>query len=236
MDRFIKTTSGALIAANIAMFVVLKLLLLFAGGTGALWLGVSSRFLPWAWTPLTYMFTNADFMSLLFNCLWLWLFARMFLEIGSERQLLVSYLIGGLFGAGFFLLGAAAGLCGGILFGSSAAVLAVVCFAAVRVPYMRINLMFFGAVKFMWIGIIAAALSLVPLFSGGVGSGLAHLGGVVGGAGYALLLKVRRPRLRIIKPDEKKTLDELLDKVRRSGYSSLSPAERKQLLDYSNKL
>lgn len=234
MGRYIKTASGALIAVNIAMFIILKLLI--ASGGNPSWLGLTPHVWPWIWTPLTYMITNTGFWDLLFNCLWLWLFASMVLEIGSERQLLVSYLLGGLGGALFFLIGCASGLCGGVLFGASAAVLGVVAFASVRVPYMRLNLMFFGSVKFLWIGIIAAVLSLIPLLDGGYASGFAHLGGIIGGAIYALVLKLRRTRYRIVRPGEKRTLDELLDKVRRSGYASLTADERKQLLDYSNRL
>ncbi|MCM1310522.1 MAG: rhomboid family intramembrane serine protease [Bacteroides sp.] len=234
MDRFIKTACGALIAANVVMFIILQLAL--ALGASPSWFGLIPLPRPAVWTPLTYMFTNTGFLDLLFNCLWLWLFASMVTEIGTERQLLVSYLVGGLCGGVFFIIFGALGICRGELFGASAAVLGVVAFAAVRAPYMRLNLMFFGAVKFAWIGAIAAILSLLPLLTGGVESGIAHLGGLIGGAGYALALKFKRPKFKIISHNEKKSLDQLLDKVKRSGYASLTPAERKQLLEYSNKL
>lgn len=236
MGRFIKTVTGALIAANIAMFVALKLLVATCGVGAAKWLAFSLMPWPMIWTPLTYMLTNSGFLDLLFNCLWLWLFSRMAMEVATERQLILSYLAGGLCGAAAFSAGAALGFCSGLLFGASAAVLGVVCFAAMRVPFMRMNLMFFGSVSFKWIGIIASALSLLPLPAGDFGSGLAHLGGILGGSGYALALKYRRKSFRIVRPNEKKTLDELLDKVRRSGYASLNASERKQLLEYSNKL
>lgn len=232
MVRFIKSVVGALLTANVVMFLLFSIV--YAAGGSTSWFGVSETLWPAVWTPLTYMFTNTGFLNLLFNCLWLWFFSRMVLEIASEREMLLSYLIGGLCGAGCFLLGVISGLCRGMLFGSSAAVLGIVSFASVRVPYMRLNLMFFGPVKFMWIGVIAAALSLLPL--NGVGSSLAHLGGIIGGAGYAIVLKHTRRKFRIIRPNEKKTLDELLDKVRRSGYASLNASERKQLLDYSKEL
>lgn len=234
MDRFIKTTTGVLIAANVVMFIALKLIVAFGGSET--WLGLSTVPWPEVWTPLTYMFTNTSFWDLLFNCLWLWLFSTMVLEVGTERQLLLSYISGGLGGALLFVIFGAIGLCHGVLFGASAAVLGVVSFSAVRVPYMRINLMFFGAVKYLWIGVIAAILSLLPLLTGSLSTGIAHLGGILGGAGYAIILKLRRPRFRIVSKQEKKTLDELLDKVRRSGYASLNSEERKQLLEYSNNL
>lgn len=234
MVRFIKTSAGALIAANVVMFITLALITALKGNPA--WLGLSMPIWPHVWTIITYMLTNTGVLDLLFNCLWLCLFSTMLLEIGTERQLLFSYLFGGLGGAALFLAGCALGICGGLLFGASATVLGVVCFAAVRVPYMRLNLMFFGPVKFLWIAIIAAVLSLLPLISGDYASGLAHLGGILGGTIYALVLKFCRPKFKIISRGEKKTLDQLLDKVKRSGYASLTSDERKQLLEYSNKL
>lgn len=237
MGRFIKTTTGALILANVAMFVVFAITAAACGGLkAALLFGVTANPWPMPWTLLTYMFTDNSLLNLLFNCLWLWLFSRMFLEVDSERRLLWCYMAGGIGGALFFLGGAWLGIGGGILFGASAAILGILSYAAVRVPYMRINLMFFGPVKFMWIGIIAVGLSLLSFASGNIGGGLAHIGGALAGALYALVLRSRRGKFRIIRPTEKKTLDELLDKVRRSGYSSLNADERKQLLDYSKKL
>lgn len=237
MGRFIKTTTGLLIMANVAMFVLITAVGLAAGSLkAAAWFGVSAS--PWAtpWTLLSYMFTDNLPINVLFNCLWLWLFSNMFLEVGNDRQLLAAYLIGGLAGALSFIAGSWLGIADGNLLGASAAILSIVSFAAVRVPYMRINLMFFGPVKFMWIGIIAALLSLTPLIAGHTGSGLAHLGGLIGGACYALALRFRRSRYTIVRPDKKKTLDELLDKVRRSGYGSLNASERRQLYEYSKNL
>lgn len=237
MGRFIKSTTGALLLVNVAMFVVFHAIAAICGGLdAAMWFGVSAT--PWLtpWTVVTYMFTDNSAMNLLFNCLWLWLFSRMFLEIGSERQLLASYLIGGLGGALLFLASAWVGFGGGILLGASAAILGIVSYAAVRVPYMRVNLMLLGPVQFKWIGIIAVGLSLLTFASGNFGGGMAHIGGALGGALYALTLRRRRGKFRIVRPSEKKTLDELLDKVKRSGYSSLTTAERKQLSDYSKNL
>lgn len=237
MDRFIKSTTGALLLVNVAMFVIFHAVAALCGGPDAAkWFTVSATPWPLPWTVVTYMFTHDSAMNLLFNCLWLWLFSRMFLEIGSGRQMLVCYLIGGLGGAMLFMAAAWIGFGGGILLGASAAILGIVSYAAVRVPYMRVNLMFLGPVQFKWIGIIAVGLSLLTFASGNYGGGMAHIGGALGGALYALALRRRRGRFRIIRPTEKKTLDELLDKVKRSGYSSLTADERKQLSDYSKNL
>lgn len=241
MGRFIKTVTGALIAANAAMFVVFHICVALFGNSAAEWFGMSAPApWPWVWTPLTYMFTETSLWNLLFNLLWIYFFGRVFMEVGTGRQMLTAYFCGGLAGACAYAVAAACGAGGGLLFGSSAAALGVVTCAAVRVPRMRLMLMFFGAVEFRWIAAVAVGLSLLSFAAGNIGGGVAHIGGAAGGAIAALIIR-RQNRFRIHWPDARttpreKTLDELLDKVKRSGYASLNSDERRQLLDYSRKL
>lgn len=235
MGRFIKTVTGRLIAANAALFVVFLVLVKFVAGPGfADYVGVDGA-RPWPWTFLTYMFVHDSLLDLLFNMLWLWLFARIVMEFSTPRQLLLCYVLGGLGGGLLFWGAAAAGLTGGVLLGASAAVLALIAYAGVRIPYLKLNLMLIGAVSVRAIALIAAVLSLLPFLLGNGGGGWAHLGGLLAGVGYALYMR-RARRFRIVRPSEKKTLDDLLDKVRRSGYSSLTKDERRQLLEYSKSL
>lgn len=236
MIRFIKSIPGTLITANVAMLIIIKAVCTVWGIGAASWLVLAPEFWMRPWTLLTYMVTDDGVINTIFSCLWLWLFARLALEIGTPRQLLTSYITGGLTGAAFFLAGATFGLCPYPLMGASAAILGVVVFAAARVPYMRINLMFFGPVSFKWIGIIAAVLGLLAFAGNNIGGGLAHLGGSIGGFVYAMVLRRRKSFIRPVRRAREKTLDDLLDKVRRSGYSSLTADERRQLLEYSKKL
>lgn len=234
MDRFIKSTVGGLVIANIVGFVLLRILYLTCGGDAGDWLGVNIWHFH-VWTILTHTIMHVSALDLIFNLLWLWLFSRIALEFASDRQLLICYVIGGICGALVFIAAAALRLCGGTLFGASAAILAIIAFAAVRVPYLRLNLMFFGTVSVKVIALVAIGISLISFVTGNIGGGFAHLGGIIGGAIYALALRHRKS-FRLIKPNEKKSLDELLDKVKRSGYSSLTASERQQLLDYSKRL
>lgn len=240
MGRFIKTAFGALLAVNVAMFVIFHVVVACCGAEAARWFALTGPDpAPWLWTPLTYMFTQDSPMELLFNLLWLYLFNSVFMESGTDRQMLTAYLCGGLMGAAAFLAASAAGAGGGLLLGSSAAALAVVVCAAVRTPRMRLCLMFFGAVEFRWIAAIAVGLSMLAFASGNPGGGFAHVGGALGGICAALYIR-RKSRFRIVRPraaaSREKTLDELLDKVKRSGYASLNADERRQLLDYSKRL
>ncbi len=232
IDRYIKW----LLIANAAMFVVLVLACFALGPEAVNWIAVGPKFWLRPWTLLTYMVADTGVLNTLFNCLWLWLFGRMALEIGSGRQLLSAYIAGGLGGVILFIAGAMMGWCPYPLMGASAAVLGVVCYSAARVPYMSVNLMFIGAVSFKWIAMIAVGLSLLAFIGNNPGGGLAHIGGALGGIAYAFILSRRRCLIRPVKEARKKSLDELLDKVHRSGYKSLSADERRQLLDYSRKL
>ena len=76
-----------LMAANLAVFLVIRI---------AVWFGVSTvdvvrltalpsypaAALTAPWTLFTYMFTQWDFMHLLSNMLWLWLFGMMAVRLG----------------------------------------------------------------------------------------------------------------------------------------------------------
>lgn len=232
IDRYIKW----LLIANVVMFAVLVLACMAGGPEAASWIVIGPKFWFKPWTLLTYMFADSGALNTLFNCLWLWFFGRMALEIGSGRQLLAAYIAGGLGGAAIFIAGASMGWCPYPLMGASAAILGVVCYAASRVPYMRVNLMFIGAVSFKVIALIAVGLSMLVFIEGNIGGGLAHIGGALAGMGYALWLGKRRNPIRSVREANKKSLDELLDKVHRSGYKSLTADERHQLLDYSRKL
>ena len=48
------------------------------------------------WTILTYMFLHLDFLHILFNLLWLYWFGLIFVKYLSQRQLLGTYLFGGI--------------------------------------------------------------------------------------------------------------------------------------------
>lgn len=237
-----------LIAVNVAIWAICFVASIF-GAYPARWLSLPSGLGALAlrpWALLTYMFTQVEFFHLLFNMLWLYWFAGFFMTLGNGRQLVMTYICGGLSGALVYIVCGLTGIVGGgELCGSSASVLAVVVAAACMVPHLRINLFLIGSVEIRWLAVAAVVLSLIALGGSNTGGNLAHLGGAIFGIGFALKMKgLGRKRFRIVKPakqhdedeDDNATLDRLLDKVRRSGYSSLNSAERKKLIELSNKL
>lgn len=222
-------------------------------------------FITRPWTLLTYMVVQYDFLHLLFNVLWLYWFGIIIVNVYSDRFLLWLYIGGGLAGGVFFLASSALGWGGGWLCGSSASVLAVMAAAAVRLPNHRLNLFLIGPVALKWVAIICAVLTFIggggnqPAHIGGLLFGIIyslglwpltvslHRGGSspsrvpnlphAGGAGGG----TRRRPDKVIDAFERHRrdmarLDEILDKIKTSGYESLSRRERSELQDLSTRI
>lgn len=150
------------------------------------------------WTLISYMFLHEGFMHILFNMLWFYWFGKIFLTMFSNRQLLNVYLLGGLAGAGFYLLSynifpvfetvmpIAKAL------GASAAVLAVVLAVASYMPNYTIYLMFIGPVKLKYIAIFTVALDILSIPSGNAGGHIAHLGGAAFGFLFGYQMRINK--------------------------------------------
>ncbi|MDE6740848.1 MAG: rhomboid family intramembrane serine protease [Muribaculaceae bacterium] len=248
-----------------AIWLVVTLLSLLGGAAHfyvpvANWLTLPSPFtlfLTRPWTLLTYMAVHFDFLHMLFNVLWLYWFGRMMLITLSDRHLAFSFVGGGIAGGILFLISASLGYGSGWLCGCSAAVIAVMCATAIRIPDHPVHLFLIGEVKLKWVAVACCLLT----FIGGGGNQAAHIGGLLWGVAFGLLLrqgidpvkslslrtnhaeprKLKRNADRMVRvlhnrQDELRRLDELLDKIRLSGYGSLSARERKELQDLSARI
>ncbi|MDE6534933.1 MAG: rhomboid family intramembrane serine protease [Muribaculaceae bacterium] len=227
-----------LLGLNLGGFVLVHLLGYI--GLGIEWLGFKLPS-PWPWTPLTYMFSQGAIIELLFNMLFLWCFCRLFMLVGTPKQLITSYVAGGLGGALIFALAWAAGFTpGGPLLGASAAVIGIAVCASFIAPNYGVNLLLLGRVTLRAVAIITVAFSLLPFLEHNPGGGWAHIGGVFAGTACGLAMKhgfmPRYSHRSIKKTDELMTLDSLLDKIKRSGYGSLNAAERRRLIELSKEL
>lgn len=210
------------------------------------------------WTLLTYMAVQFDFFHMLFNVAWLYWFGRFLLLSLPERWLGLYFAGGGLFGGIFFLAASAMGMGGGWLCGCSAAVIAVVAGAAIRMPDYPVRLFLLGEVRLKWVALVCCLLT----FLGGGSNQAAHLGGLAWGAAIAFALqrgwitenfrisfnkgrsdsggRTRRADRMVKALKERQTdmqrLDALLDKIRLSGYGALTLRERKELNELSRKM
>lgn len=180
--------------------------------------------------------------------LYLYWFSRLFEAYISDKQLLLYYIVGGVVSGVVYLIANASGLIiSQQLVGASAAVMCIMTATAITHPNVKINLLLIGEVRLLWVALICIALSF---FGSGNGGGvLAHVAGAVTGAVFALNQKfsflrhrshrnaagrkMHAPRIQT-PPDVR--LDALLDKIRISGYASLSKAEKRELQQLSLKI
>ena len=190
-----------LIFINIGVFLLLHIitivaLLLNAGANPLQWVELPSdvmALLRRPWTLVTYMFSHYALLHILFNMLWLYWLGRIFMEYFSPKQLTGVYLLGGWGGALLFLL--AYNLLPyfaghhSLLIGASASVIAIVVATAVYAPDYKIGLLFIGEVSLKWVAIVTIIIDIIGLEGGNIGGNMAHLGGAIVGAIFALRIK-----------------------------------------------
>lgn len=153
-----------------------------------------SEFIYRPWTIVSYMFLHFDFLHILFNLLWLFWFGKIFLQYFDEKRLLGIYLMGGFTGGILYMLfynvfPVYSGNTQAELLGASASILALVVASATYAPNYRINLMFFGPIKIMWIAVISVALYFIGISGSNSGGNVAHIGGAIWGFIYITQLK-----------------------------------------------
>ena len=221
--------------------------------------------LPHCWTIVTYMFVHYSFLHLLSNMLWLYFLGRVFSDLLGGARLTGVYLVGGLIGGIFFvaLSNVIPHEKNSILEGASGGVMAVVVAAASYRP--DLTLFFFRwPVKLKWIALISFLLTTVLDLSANTGGKLAHIGGALFGFIYGTqlrtgknflgkfmsLFRLKKSPLRVEhrrsqrssdtiynqnKASIRRQVDEILDKISRSGYDSLTKEEKKFLQEHHDK-
>lgn len=214
------------------------------------------------WTVITYMFGHRAFFHILFNMLWLYWLGRIFLDFLNKRQFTFTYLAGSLAGALFFIL--SYNLFPAFkdtvqlsppLLGASASVMAIVVGTATLVPDYSINLLLLGSVRLKYIALVYFLLDIIGIAGGNPGGSIAHIGGAVlgfiyikqlrNGHDWSKLFQRNKRKLTVVQngnpkarkgnlPDQE-VIDQILDKISKSGYDSLSKKEKEQLFNASKK-
>jgi membrane associated rhomboid family serine protease len=148
------------------------------------------------------------------------------------------------------------------LLGASASVMGIVAATAFYVPNYTLNLLFLGKIKVLYLAIILFILDFFMITSNNAGGHLAHIGGMLWGVAFARLyangfkfswfndLGRPKPKFKKVyknkravdddlynlnKKQEQEQIDIILDKIKRSGYASLTSAERDILFRASKK-
>ncbi|MEI6747615.1 MAG: rhomboid family intramembrane serine protease [Bacteroidales bacterium] len=230
------------------------------------------------YTVVTYMFLHEKFMHILFNMLWLYLFGQIFLQFLSGKQLLATYIYGGLSGALIFIAAFnffpvfEPGLSASMALGASASVMAIVVCISFFMPDYTVHLILIGPVKIKYIAIFFLVMDIAMIPSGNAGGHFAHLGGAIWGFSYVRLLKsgfdpsvvfsskwlssltfsnksrktkfkkvhvaskpVNDDEYNRMRAENQKRIDVILEKISRSGYSSLTKEEKEFLFKSSKK-
>lgn len=284
-----------LIFINVAVFVLLGLMFvllrLFTPGSTLAGLrimfndtvlknlmvpSVPGELLHRPWTIITYMFTHFSFWHILFNMLVLYWFGKIFMQYLTARQLLSTYILGGLAGALMYIIfiNGFPGLreyLGGSMLGASASIMAIVLAISFYVPDYTLYLLFLGPVRLKYIAIAFVTIDILMIASDNAGGNIAHLGGAIYGYWFItrfrkghdignwlsilldkfFVLFKRRPKLNVSyrksnkhvtdqeynrqKIIEQREIDNILDKIAKAGYESLTKKEKETLFRMSGK-
>lgn len=217
------------------------------------------------WTLFTYMFSHVDLIHVLFNMFSLYWFGRLTCHILGEHLVWRIYLLGGLAGGiacvvcSLFWPSA-----GGFLIGASASIVALLTAVATYSPNYVVHLTFIGDVRLKYYALFFILLFAVMILQmNNIGGNIAHLGGMLEGYLLALVWKKNglptsksrffgfsRPKKKMNvvygdmasdmqyneqKVERNREIDRILDKIKASGYDSLTPAEKQTLFRESKR-
>jgi membrane associated rhomboid family serine protease len=147
------------------------------------------------WTLFTYMFLHLDFWHILFNLMWLFWFGRIFLEYLTSRQLLFTYIAGGLAGGLLYILAFnifpkfQESIDVSVALGASASVMAIVTAISFFVPNYSIQLIFIGRIRILYLAILLFIFDFFAIPTGNAGGHIAHIGGAFFGYFFSLWMR-----------------------------------------------
>lgn len=196
-----------LIAINILVFFGLLIVrvLLTISGLGDIYQAALSQlmmpaFLPklatQPWSVLTYMFLHEGLFHILFNMLFLYWFGMIIHQYLGSRKLANLYILGGIFGAVFYVViynlapYFSQSVESSMMLGASAGVFAIVVGAATLTPNTTFFLIIIGPVKIVYIAVFYVILSFANSIGANAGGEIAHLGGAL--LGYLYVTQLRK--------------------------------------------
>lgn len=147
------------------------------------------------WTLFTYMFLHINLLHILFNLLWLYWFGKIFLQFLNQRQLLATYIFGGLAGGVLYIIAYnifpvfREALPYSSALGASASVMAIVTAISFYTPNYFIHLFLIGRVRIVYVAIVLFVLDFFMIKSSNAGGHIAHIGGAIYGFIYAGYLR-----------------------------------------------
>ncbi|MEE9348480.1 MAG: rhomboid family intramembrane serine protease [Flavobacteriaceae bacterium] len=141
----------------------------------------ANNLFPNIFTFITYGFLHLDFIHILFNLIALYYIGNLFTAYFSDRNFVLYYVLGSIFGALAFLASfhyfPVFNNKSGVLIGASAGVTAIIVGLATHIPNYEMNFRFIGYVKLWVIAAFFVVMSIILIKNGNEGGQIAHLGG-----------------------------------------------------------
>jgi len=215
------------------------------------------------WTLFTYGFLHSEPIHLLFNLIFLYYISTLFYTFFTTRQFLTVYFFGSFFAGLIFVAYGFLFHYTNLIVGASASIMALFMAVATFAPNYSLRLPLIGYLKIWHIAVVYILIDLAQLLTENTGGHIAHLSGSLVGFVFAVLMKkgIDISAIFIIKKKKNSTfkkvyknkpvkkyqsvrvsdvnfkqrqIDEILEKISKSGYESLTK-EEKEFLFAANK-
>ena len=200
------TSFTKILYINLGFFILYKLLFVFSFlfDTGEIdvfikdYLALSSNsvlLIKKPWTFISYMFVHQSFFHLLFNMVWFHLGSKLFLQYFNGKQLISTYILGGISGGLLFITAFnvfpvfSSDVLNSSVVGASASVIAVFIAISTYSPNYRIAIPFVGNIPLKYIAITLIVLDVLSISPENPGGHIAHIGGAIFGYIYVSILK-----------------------------------------------
>jgi membrane associated rhomboid family serine protease len=261
MAQLIIINVSIFLAANISLHIVHADLIPYIGLPIG---GIDFLFKPWTFFTYMFTHESLGhiFWNMLLFYFSAQLF---FLILGEKKLVYVYVMSGLVGGALLLLCGLVfpTSFAGSILIGASASVTGVVMVMAIYAPNYQVSLWGLINMPYKYFAALTFLMSTVIDFSINSGGKISHIGGAIFGLTYGYSLKkgldlfnfsfLRRKnsssssRLKVVRPKSpadtshenkqvaEKRMNELLDKISKSGYDSLTKTEKDELFNLSQK-
>lgn len=218
-----------------------------------------NKFLFFPWTFITYAFFHSGLMHLLSNMLFLFFAGRLYFTFFNSKQFLTTYFLSALFAGIVYVVFQNIFGNENIIVGASAAILGIFFTVVFYSPLMVLRIPLLGYIKLWYIGALILLLNIIYFAVENTGGHVAHLAGVVFAYMNVLALKrgndlsnlfnfSNKKKKSIFKKVYKnqnvkstikntsvekdvtqKQIDDILDKISKSGYDSLTKEEKEFL-------
>jgi membrane associated rhomboid family serine protease len=215
------------------------------------------------WTLITYGFLHSEPIHLLFNLIFLYYISTLFYTFFTTRQFLTVYFLGSFFAGLIFVSYGYLFNYYNLIVGASASIMAIFMAVATFAPNYSLRLPLIGYLKIWHIAVFYIFIDVAQLLTENTGGHIAHLSGSVVGFVFSMLMKKGIDISSIFSFNKKKNntfkkvyknkpvkkyqsvrvsdvnfkqrqIDEILEKISKSGYESLTK-EEKEFLFAANK-